>query len=230
MAVPIMRKTATKPEVKDVIQISFEIENEATIKEIDVPEIIICPEYTLEFEVMESYPNPAGGMIGWKQYLSMNLRYPTQARRLGIEGSVILAFIVNIEGNLEDIEVLGDIGGGCAEEAVRVVSDSPRWEPGKQRGRPVRTRMRLPIKFKLDRIKKDSKLESFFIFYCCFFLLHSKTWSSKDQRTFIACSLIFSNSSFIKITYCCTNASLALEPIVLISLPISCEMNPSFLP
>lgn len=150
MAVPIMRKTATKPEVKDVIQISFEIENEATIKEIDVPEIIICPEYTFEFEVMESYPNPAGGMIGWKQYLSMNLRYPTQARRLGIEGSVILAFIVNIEGNLEDIEVLGDIGGGCAEEAVRVVSDSPRWEPGKQRGRPVRTRMRLPIKFKLD--------------------------------------------------------------------------------
>jgi protein TonB len=89
-------------------------------------------------------------MSGWNAYLSKNLKYPTQARRMGIEGTVIVVFVVNTDGSIQNVEVLRGIGGGCDEEAVKVVSDAPKWEPGKQRGRPVRTRMRLPIRFKLS--------------------------------------------------------------------------------
>lgn len=69
---------------------------------------------------------------------------------MGIEGTVIVVFLVNTDGSIQDVEVLRGIGGGCDEEAVKVVQNAPKWEPGKQRGRPVRTRMRLPIRFRLN--------------------------------------------------------------------------------
>ncbi|MFN5463094.1 MAG: energy transducer TonB, partial [Bacteroidota bacterium] len=91
-----------------------------------------------------------GGMSAWNKYLSDNLKYPTQARRMGVEGTVIVVFVVNTDGSIQDVEVLRGIGGGCDEEAVKVVKNAPKWDPGKQRGRAVRTRMRLPIRFKLS--------------------------------------------------------------------------------
>jgi protein TonB len=88
-------------------------------------------------------------MSGWNKDLSDNLKYPTQARRMGVEGTVIVVFVINTDGSIQDVEVLRGIGGGCDEEAVKIVKGAPKWEPGKQRGKPVRTRMRLPIRFKL---------------------------------------------------------------------------------
>ena len=88
-------------------------------------------------------------MAGWNKYLSENLKYPTQARRMGIEGTVIVVFVINTDGTVQDVEVLRGIGGGCDEEAVKVVNSSPTWNPGMQKGKAVRTRMRLPIRFKL---------------------------------------------------------------------------------
>jgi TonB family protein len=102
------------------------------------------------FDVVETQPNPPGGMSGWNKYLSDNLKYPTQARRMGTEGSVIVVFVINTDGSIQDVEVLRGIGGGCDEEAVKVVQNGPKWEPGKQRGRLVRTRMRLEIRFRLS--------------------------------------------------------------------------------
>jgi TonB family protein len=101
------------------------------------------------FDVVEEQPNPTGGMAGWNSYLSKNLRYPLQARRMGIEGTVIVLFEIHKDGSIHNVEILRGIGGGADEEAVRVVTESPAWEPGKQRGRAVITRMRLPIRFKL---------------------------------------------------------------------------------
>ena len=101
------------------------------------------------FDVVEKQPNPPGGMAGWNKYLSENLKYPTQARRMGLEGTVMIEFIINTDGSIQDVEVLNGIGGGCDEEAVKVVKSSPKWNPGMQKGKAVRTRMRLPIRFKL---------------------------------------------------------------------------------
>jgi TonB family protein len=100
--------------------------------------------------MVETEPIPAGGMQGWSNYLSENLRYPTDARRKGIEGKVMVAFVVNKDGTVSDIEILQGIGGGCDEEAIRIVKESPKWEPGIVRGKAVRTRMRLPLNFELE--------------------------------------------------------------------------------
>ena len=98
---------------------------------------------------VDVYPEFPGGMEAWNEYLRKNLKYPTQARRMGIEGTVYVVFVVNTDGTVQDVELLRGIGGGCDEEALRVVKGAPKWTPGKQRGRPVRVRMRLPIRFKL---------------------------------------------------------------------------------
>ncbi|MFN3997228.1 TonB family protein [Algoriphagus sp.] len=112
------------------------------------------------FDVVEQQPNPPGGMSGWNQYLGKNLNYPVQARRMGIEGTVIVVFEIQTDGSIRNVEILRGIGGGADEEAVRVVQNSPRWEPGRQRGRAVNTRMRLPIRFKLGSLEASNTTSS----------------------------------------------------------------------
>ncbi|GMQ27671.1 M56 family metallopeptidase [Algoriphagus confluentis] len=101
------------------------------------------------FDVVENQPNPEGGLEGWNLYLSKNLRYPEEARRMGIEGTVIVVFTINSDGSISNPEILRGIGGGADEEALRVVSEAPNWTPGYQKGIAVNCRMRLPIRFKL---------------------------------------------------------------------------------
>jgi TonB family protein len=101
------------------------------------------------FDVTEVQPNPPGGMEGWNQYLMENLKYPAEAREMGIEGTVIVVFVINSDGSISNAEILRGIGGGCDEEALRVVQNSPDWKAAKQRGKVVNSRMRLPIRFKL---------------------------------------------------------------------------------
>jgi len=86
----------------------------------------------------------------WVERAKVTLKYPAQARRMGIEGKVYVTFVVGKEGEITDVKVLKGIGAGCDEEAIRVLSGAPNWKPGKQRGRPVRVRMQLPIIFKLN--------------------------------------------------------------------------------
>lgn len=101
------------------------------------------------FDVVETQPNPPGGMEGWNSYLASSLTYPEQARRMGVEGTVIVVFVVNSDGSISDVDILRGIGAGCDEVAMQVVKNAPNWEPGSQRGKVVNTRMRLPIRFKL---------------------------------------------------------------------------------
>jgi len=101
------------------------------------------------FTIVEERPSPTGGLKAFYDFVSKNMEYPARARRMGIEGRVFVQFVVEKDGSLTDIQVVKGIGGGCDEEAVRVLSMAPKWNPGKQRGRPVRVRMILPITFKL---------------------------------------------------------------------------------
>jgi TonB family protein len=102
------------------------------------------------FDVTEVQPNPPGGMEGWNEYLKANVTYPAEAKSMGIEGTVIVVFVVNSDGSVSNPEILRGIGGGADEEALRVVQNSPNWEPAKQKNRVVNCRMRLPIRFKLS--------------------------------------------------------------------------------
>jgi protein TonB len=83
-------------------------------------------------------------------YLAKNLRYPDRAREAGIQGRVVLQFVINEDGSITGLSVVRGIGGGCDEEALRVVSTMPAWKPGLQNGSPVRISFTLPIVFKLD--------------------------------------------------------------------------------
>ncbi|MEZ4933493.1 MAG: TonB family protein [Saprospiraceae bacterium] len=83
-------------------------------------------------------------------HLMKNLRYPAIARENGIEGLVVIQFVVEKDGQISDAKVVRDIGAGCGQEALRVINAMPAWEPGKQRGRKVRFQYNLPVKFALN--------------------------------------------------------------------------------
>lgn len=99
--------------------------------------------------IVEVNASPDGGMSSFYKYIRKNLKYPRQAKRMGIEGKVFLQFVVDKTGQITELQVIRGIGGGCDEEAVRILKNSPRWNPGKQRGNPVKQRMTFPINFKL---------------------------------------------------------------------------------
>ena len=101
------------------------------------------------FTMVEGQPAPIGWIKAFYDYVGKNLKYPSKAARMGVEGRVFVEFIVEKDGSLTDIKVARGIGGGCDEEAVRVISSAPKWKPGKQRGNPVRVRMVMPIMFQL---------------------------------------------------------------------------------
>lgn len=84
------------------------------------------------------------------QFIYTNIKYPAEARENGIEGMVVVKFVVEKNGSVTNAEIARDIGSGCGREALRVVRLMPDWEPGKQKGRPVRVQFNLPVKFKLE--------------------------------------------------------------------------------
>lgn len=101
------------------------------------------------FTVVEESPAFPGGDAARIQFLQQNIVYPQMARESGIQGTVYVTFVVEKNGAVTDVRVLRGIGGGCDEEAVRVIKAMPKWNPGKQRGKPVRVQFNMPIKFTL---------------------------------------------------------------------------------
>lgn len=101
------------------------------------------------YTIVEQPAEFPGGMAAMMKFISQNMKYPSQARRMGTEGSVFVEFVVDQAGKIGDAKVIKGIGSGCDEEAVRVVNKMPPWKPGKQNGKPVRVRFVLPLKFVL---------------------------------------------------------------------------------
>jgi len=108
------------------------------------------PEPPKIFTVVEQQPEFPDGQAALLKYLAENIKYPAMARENNIQGRSVLQFVVNEGGDITDIQVVRKIGGGCDEEAVRVVKSMPKWKPGKQGGRPVKVRFTLPVSFKLE--------------------------------------------------------------------------------
>lgn len=102
------------------------------------------------FTVVESMPSFPGGDAARMKFLQENIKYPQMARESGIQGTVYVTFVVEPSGSVSDVRVLRGIGGGCDEEAIRVIKSMPKWEAGKQRGKSVRVQFNMPIKFTLQ--------------------------------------------------------------------------------
>lgn len=95
-------------------------------------------------------PVYANGNQEMMEIILMNLKYPTNARRMGIEGTVLVTFIITSKGNMEEVRVIQGISGDCDKEAIRVVQLLKNWNPGRQRGKAVNVRFNLPVKFNLN--------------------------------------------------------------------------------
>lgn len=112
------------------------------------------------YSVVEETATPKGGMPAFYEYVKANLTYPSEARQKGIEGRVFIEFVVNTDGSISDVRSIKGVGGGCDEEAVRIMSQAAPWNPGKQRGIPVKQRMVIPIIYSLDGAARPAgKLE-----------------------------------------------------------------------
>jgi len=104
-------------------------------------------EVLVEAEVMPEFP---GGEDALLQFVYQNIKYPAEARTDGIEGMVVVQFVITKEGEVSNIETLRDIGGGCGEAAAAVVAKMPKWNPGQHKGKAVNVEYKLPVKFKLQ--------------------------------------------------------------------------------
>ena len=102
------------------------------------------------FLVVEEDPEFPGGLDALSKFIADNIKYPQLAKENNITGRVFGSFVVEKDGRVGQVKILRDIGGGCGNEAVRVVKMMPKWKPGKQRGKAVRTQFNLPVNFDLQ--------------------------------------------------------------------------------
>jgi len=109
------------------------------------------------FTSVEKVPEFPGGLDAFGKFLGSNIRYPAEMRKKGIQGRVIISFIVEKDGSLTNIHVARSLGGGADEESIRVLAQSPKWAPGIQNGKYVRTQYSVPISFTLDDGTKPKK-------------------------------------------------------------------------
>lgn len=127
-------------DVQGDVTTTFEEPAPAVVEE-DVNKVFLVVEQPPEFE---------GGMEAMYKFINKNMKYPASARRMNIEGSVFVGFVVDADGKISEAAVIKGISADCDKEALRVVQMMPKWKPGKQSGRPVRVKFVLPIKFRLD--------------------------------------------------------------------------------
>ena len=101
------------------------------------------------FEVVEEMPDFPGGMKALMEYLSQNIKYPAEAHAKGIQGRVIVCFVVKKDGSIDNIKVVRSVDPYLDKEAIRVITAMPKWKPGKQRGETVNVKFTVPVAFRL---------------------------------------------------------------------------------
>ncbi len=155
---------APKPQVTQIQVVEDDVEVEDIDINAEVAQDEVIEEYVYEapeieeevieeaeiFMSVEEQPEFPGGSSKLMEFIQKNLKYPMMARESGIQGRVFVGFVVEPDGSISHVQVMRGIGGGCDEEAVRVVQSMPKFKPGKQRGNPVRVQYTLPIVFRLQ--------------------------------------------------------------------------------
>ena len=152
------------PKVEEVIEImdnDSKVE-ESTIQASDDTQAAVEVKYTpveveeeeVEeqqiFQVVEEMPEFPGGMGECMKFLGKNIKYPTISQENGVQGRVIVQFVVNRDGSIVDPVVVRGVDPYLDKEALRVISMMPKWKPGKQRGKAVRVKYTVPVMFRLQ--------------------------------------------------------------------------------
>lgn len=106
------------------------------------------------YTVVDTPPVPIGGLSEFLKLIAINLKYPAQARQRGIEGQVLVGFIVDQLGEIRNIHILKSLDPACDEEVMRVISLSPAWQPGINEGEAVPVKLVLPVVFNLEDMKE----------------------------------------------------------------------------
>lgn len=152
------------PKVEEVLQIA---DNDANVEETTIQsnedkgeavEIKYVPTVVEEeeveeqqiFQVVEEMPEFPGGMAECMKFLAKNIKYPTIAQENGVQGRVIVQFVVNKDGTIVDPVVVRSVDPYLDKEALRVIKAMPKWKPGKQRGKAVRVKYTVPVTFRLQ--------------------------------------------------------------------------------
>jgi protein TonB len=148
---PEIIEVPDEEEIEEEIEVDLDVEitEETVIADIivdEAPEEEVADEV---FTIVEDAAMPPGGYSAFYKFIGDKMKYPSQARRMGIEGKVYVQFVVDKDGSITEVQAVKGIGAGCDEEAVRVLRSAPKWSPPKQRGKPVKQRIILPITFKL---------------------------------------------------------------------------------
>ena len=152
------------PKVEEVLEImdnDSEVE-ESTIQASDDTQAAVEVKYTpveveeeeVEeqqiFQVVEEMPEFPGGLSECMKFLGKNIKYPTISQENGVQGRVIVQFVVNKDGSIVDPVVVRGVDPYLDKEALRVISSMPKWKPGKQRGKAVRVKYTVPVTFRLQ--------------------------------------------------------------------------------
>ncbi|MDO5571816.1 MAG: energy transducer TonB [Bacteroidales bacterium] len=152
------------PALEEVLNI---VEDDKEITEVEIAsteddqnvatEIIAMPEPEPEeevtneiFTVVEDAPQFPGGDAALIGFLGKSVKYPVIAQENGIQGRVIVSFVVERDGSITDAQIVRGVDPSLDKEALRVVNSMPKWTPGKQRGKPVRVKFTLPVQFRLQ--------------------------------------------------------------------------------
>ena len=123
------------PKVEEVLEI---MDNDSEVEEQQI------------FQVVEEMPEFPGGMGECMKFLGKNIKYPTISQENGVQGRVIVQFVVNRDGSIVDPVVVRGVDPYLDKEALRVISTMPKWKPGKQRGKAVRVKYTVPVMFRLQ--------------------------------------------------------------------------------
>jgi TonB family protein len=112
------------------------------------------------FMMVEEMPQFPGGEKALREFITSNIRYPKEAQENGIQGKVYVTFVIDTLGSVVDAKIARGVDPSLDKEALRVVSDLPKWQPGKQRGKLVKVSYTVPISFALDGGESASKQET----------------------------------------------------------------------
>lgn len=157
--VPVEAKQIS--ETIEIVEDDAEIEETIIASDEDMGEVVEIqnienvvveePEKEEEiFQVVENMPEFPGGMAELMKFLQKNIKYPTISQENGVQGRVIVQFVVNRDGSIVDPVVMRSVDPYLDKEALRVVKSMPKWKPGEQRGKPVRVKFTLPVMFRLN--------------------------------------------------------------------------------
>ena len=156
---PEMPKKVEMNVITDMLQVVTKITTDVDFAEFDesteiVQQVVVKEEEIVEEEIFvtaETMPSFMGGDLGvFRNWVQKQLNYPPIAQENGIQGKVIIQFVVEKDGRLTNVQVLSTPDRSLSEEAVRVLQLSPRWSPGKQRNQPVRIKYTLPVDFRIQ--------------------------------------------------------------------------------